>query len=373
MADKTQLALLKKGVKGWNKWRKENPGVEIDLKKANFSTRLDQPGFDLKAVNLRGVDLRDADLGRADLREADLQKANLERANLKEANLERADLWDANLMDADLAMSKLIKANLENSFLYATDLTAADLNGTNFAHAVLATFFVNVDLSKANGLDQALHELPSFIDAGTFRRSKGDIPEKFLRGCGLSDWEIESAKLYQPGVSRQEANDILYRVYDLRMGQALQINSLFISYSHKDSIFVDAMEKRLDEKGIRFWRDINDASSGRLEKVVDRAMRQNPTVLLVLSEHSVESDWVEHEARSARELEKELKRDVLCPVALDGAWKDCNWPARLREQIMEYNILDFSNWKDDAEFSKKFAKLVEGLDLFYKEQTADGG
>jgi hypothetical protein len=127
------------------------------------------------------------------------------------------------------------------------------------------------------------------------------------------------------------------------------------------------MENHLNEKGIRFWRDINDASAGRLEKVVDRAMRQNPTVLLVLSEHSVQSDWVEHEARSAPDLEKELKRDVLCPVALDDSWKSCSWPARLREQIMEYNILDFSNWKDEAEFTKKFAKMVEGLDLFYKE------
>jgi hypothetical protein len=32
--------------------------------------------------------------------------------------------------------------------------------------------------------------------------------------------------------------------------------------------------------------------------------------------------------------------------------------------IMEYNILDFSNWKDVAEFGK----LAEGLDLFYKEK-----
>ena len=79
------------------------------------------------------------------------------------------------------------------------------------------------------------------------------------------------------------------------------------------------------------------------------------------------SDWVEHEARTARELEKELGRDVLCPVALDVAWKDCKWPARLREQIMEYHILDFSKWQDDAEFTKMFRKLVDGLDLFYKE------
>jgi hypothetical protein len=34
---------------------------------------------------------------------------------------------------------------------------------------------------------------------------------------------------------------------------------------------------------------------------------------------------------------------------------------------MGYNILDFSNWKDESEFTRKFAKLVEGLDLFYKQ------
>lgn len=101
--------------------------------------------------------------------------------------------------------------------------------------------------------------------------------------------------------------------------------------------------------------------------MVDRAIRQNPIVLLILSEHSAKSDWVEHEARTTRELTKELGRDVLCPVALDDAWKDCKWPARLHEQIMEYHILDFSKWKDEDEFGKMFRKLIEGLDLFYKE------
>jgi hypothetical protein len=73
---------------------------------------------------------------------------------------------------------------------------------------------------------------------------------------------------------------------------------------------------------------------------------------------------VEHEARLARELEKELGRDVLCPVALDDAWKTCRWPERLREQIKEYNILDFSAWQDEAFFKLTAAKLVDGLDLF---------
>jgi hypothetical protein len=76
---------------------------------------------------------------------------------------------------------------------------------------------------------------------------------------------------------------------------------------------------------------------------------------------------MELEARSARALEKGLGRDVLCRVALDGACKTCDWPAVLREQIMDYNILDFSEWRDEGEMGRIFRKLVEGLDLFYKE------
>ena len=124
------------------------------------------------------------------------------------------------------------------------------------------------------------HIGPSLVSTGTLERSEGKISAKFLRGCGLSDWEIESTKLYQPELSRQEVNDILYRIYDLRTGQAIQINPLFISYNHKDGEFVDEMEKHLNEKGIRFWRDIHDAPAGPLDEIVDLAIQQNPIVLL---------------------------------------------------------------------------------------------
>ena len=284
--------------------------------------------------------------------------ADLNEAYLRRAHLEKADFSGADIRGADLSDAYLIEANL-----CRVDLYGANLLGVSLGDTVLG----KIDLSHTKGLDKIDHLGPSLISTSTLEVSKGKIPEKFLRGCGLNDWEIESAKLYQPGLQAKEVNDIVYRIYDLRANQAIQINPLFISYSHKDGDFVDEIEKHLNEKGIRFWRDIHDASAGRLEKVVDRAIRQNPIVLLILSSNSVKSDWVEHEARSARELEKELGRDVLCPVALDEAWKDCKWPTRLREQIMEYNILDFSKWKDEVEFGKMFRKLIEGLDLFYKE------
>jgi len=347
MANEEQVKRLLAGVEGWNKWRRENPEEKLDLARADFrGAKL--MGANLVTANLLWADLREADLRRAYLTDSDLRKVNLSGADLTKVYLKGANLREASLGGTNLSIANLDDTLWEGTWLEGT------------------VFGIN-DLSKAKGLEEVKHVGASIIDTKTLQRSQGKIPEKFLRGCGLSDWEIESAKLYQPELSAKDVNDIVYRIYELRARQAIQINPLFISYSHADGGFVDVMEKHLDEKGIRFWRDIHHATAGRLEKVVDRAIRQNPTVLLVLSENSVKSDWVEHEARSARELEKELGRDVLCPVALDGAWKDCQWPARLREQIMDYNILDFSKWRDEEEMGRMFGRMVEGLDLFYKE------
>jgi hypothetical protein len=80
------------------------------------------------------------------------------------------------------------------------------------------------------------------------------------------------------------------------------------------------------------------------------------------------SDWVEHEVRKARSLEKELGRDVLCPVALDDSWKSSPWPERVMEQVLEYNILDFSAWQEESRFDDMFRRLVDGLNLYYQKK-----
>ena len=332
-----------------------------DLFSANL-THADLTGANLIDANLRGAKLIDANLTGADLSEADLNGGNLTGAKLIDANLRRARLIDANLRRA-----KLVDANLTGANLTGANLTGANLIGGEFsATKVGSTIFGNSELNTAIGLDKVFHEGPSYISTDTFALSKGKIPEVFLLGCGLSDWEIEAVKLYIPDLSNEEISNIQYRVYDLRATQALQISPLFVSYSHADGAFVDKIGDVLTKKGIRYWRDIHDMKAGRMEKQIGRAIKLNPTVLLVLSKHSLKSDWVEHEVHTARALEKELGRDVLCPVALDNSWKDSKWEKRTMEQVMKYNILDFSAWKDDSKFDGMFRKLIDGLELFYK-------
>jgi len=396
MANPKHLEILKGGAKAWRDWRKQRPDEVPDLsgsdlsnmklnklsfKNANLrgvnlegarlpATKLDQ--VDLSNANLRNSDikntiLRGANLTNADLTGADACSAHLNNAKLIRADLSKAKMRYTQLLDADLSHAILSHADFHNAYLHGANLSFAQIDETNFHGARFGrTVLVDVDFSKVHNLKNAKHGSSSEVSMSTIIKSVGGIPVEFLRGCGLSDWQIENTRLYQRDLSNEEITNILYRIYDLMAHQAIQISPLFISYNHKDSLFVDAMEKSLNEKGIRFWRDVHHATSGRLEKQVSRAIRLNPIVLLVLSKHSVYSDWVQYETRVARKLELETKRDVLCPVALDYSWKDCHWPERLREQIMEYNILNFSDWNTEDSFRHMFNRLIDGLDLFYK-------
>jgi hypothetical protein len=366
VANAEQLAILKQGVEVWNRWREKNPDVEIDLKSANLSDA-DLIRANLRGADLRGTNLFDSNLGGAFLTQANLSGAHLDGANLRGAALTGANLRAAHLDRTNLSEAILTGADLGHAFLRGTIVWGAHLSDSNWSDAVVGSAsFGDSDLSQVIGLELIIHNSPSSISIDALMLSRGQISEKFLRGCGLSDWEIESVKLYNPGLTNEERSRILYRIYDFQASQAIQISPLFISYSHSDSIFVDKIGKHLQDKGIRYWRDIHEMKAGKIETQIDRGIRQNPTVLLILSEASLNSDWVQHEVRTARDLEKALERDVLCPVALDDGWKNSRWPQRIMEQIMEYNILDFSAWKDDSKFEGTFRRLIDGLELFYK-------
>jgi uncharacterized protein YjbI with pentapeptide repeats len=340
MANHQHLKILREGAEPWNQWREGTPETKPDLIGANLSYA------SLPGANFRGADLRDADLRRSVLVGADLGGARLRRANLRQVDLNGADLDGADLGGADLNRADLSNANLARTVLNETILTGNDL-------------------SAVKGLETIKFDGPSIIATSTLYSSKGNIPESFLRGCGLSDWEIESAKLYNPDLSNRDIEALQDRIHNLRVSRAVQINWLFISYSHKDGTFVEKVETHLIEQGIRCWRDKHHLVAGRLEPQIHRAIRLSDVILIVLSEHATDSDWVEYEVAEARQKEKQTGKSALCPVALDDSWKTCDWPEPLRHQIMKYSILDFSSWEDDTQFQKMFGKLLGGLNLFY--------
>ena len=375
MANPEHLAILKQGIGEWNRWRALNSYVWPDLRGANLSR------LNLIQVNFRQADLRSADLSYADLNWVDLSLAQASTANLTGADLLSGDLSaatfdSANLHGADCGganfrLADLKAANLSNANLKESKFSAAAMERTNLSGALVrGTDFGNVDLSATEGLDKVLHEGPSTVGIDTIYKSKGKIPEVFLRGCGLSDWEIEAAKLYDPALSASAVTVVVYRVANLRNSQPFQYYSCFISYSTKDQAFADRLYADLRAKGVRCWFAPHDIMGGRkIHEQIDEAIRAHDKLLLILSEHSMASDWVGTEIASAREREAREKKQMLFPITIAPfeevkQWKkfDADRGTDSAREIREYYIPDFSGWDSDhAGYQREFEKLVGAL------------
>lgn len=176
-------------------------------------------GADFRFAALRGVlangssfvraDLTLADLAHADLRSADLSEALLTDANLSAAALERANLSDANLIGAELADADLRRAILCGANLRDAHLDGADFAGARFAFTVLAAS----DLSRARGLESAVHDGPSTVGIDAFLLSRGEIPDAFLAGSGLSPLTIEYLKSVAAAEEGMLVGDALFLVF----------------------------------------------------------------------------------------------------------------------------------------------------------------
>ena len=371
------LAALRKGGAFFNSWRKKNRRRSIDLIGANLD------GLDLESANLRFATLR-----HTSLRNARMSFVKLDGARIYNSDLTSASLCDASLQGCVVGHSTCLEStDFSQASLFGTLFHDCDFRGSrmdailvgvefsecnmdmcDFAGAVFdGTVFNKVDLSNALGLTGGDHYGPTSFDIETLRRSRGRIPGTFLKCCGLSDTEVAMTRVWDPDLSGHGLTSLLYSIDQLRGSQPIQRHSVFISYSHADRSFAEQLHTRLDGAGVRCWRDVQDLIAGRLEKQIDRAIRLNSTVIVILSANSVESDWVEWETARAREVERDEKRDVLCPVALDSSWKSCNWTAPLRRQIMKYNIVDFGGWRDKTAFDDAFSRLLAGLDAFYRK------
>ncbi|HEY5173947.1 MAG TPA: toll/interleukin-1 receptor domain-containing protein [Terriglobales bacterium] len=339
MANPEHVKILKQGVEQWNKWRGEHLDVAPDLIGAELGDA-DLIEAYLGEANLSGANLRDADLSHADLGAADLSRTDLSRAKLGWAGLTGANLSTANLS----------RANLSGANLGWADLRGANLGGANFSEArARATIFADVDLSVAKGLETVRHEGPSTIGIDTIYKSHGKIPEAFLRGCGVPDEFIA--------------------YIGSMVGRPLEFYSCFISYSTRDQEFAERLHADLQAKGVRCWFAPEEMKAGRkLHEQIDEAIRLHDKLLLILSEHSMSSNWVKTEIANAREREKREGKQLLFPITLVPfeaikQWKlfDADIGMDSAREIREYFIPDFSNWRDHDSYQAAFQRLVKDL------------
>ena len=316
-------------------------------------------GADLSGVNLIGIDLSDAYLNGAKLIDADLKNTDLSRADLSDAALFRADLRSANLSDANLSDANLSRANLESVLLDRANLTGAYLGytvlqfssvvGANLKNALFG--FTSLDsIDGALNLESVIHGAPSRFSAN-FLLDK-TIPDSFLEGIGVPRNLVENLSSF-------------------REGSPINLNSCFISYSSANQDFSQRLFERLKSENVAVWYAPEEMKGGRtLRDQIDSAIRLHDKLLLVLSEESMESGWVETEITQARKKERESGVRSLFPISIvDDFSKIQNWSLfdsdsgrDVAKEIREFYIPNFSNWKDHNSFELEFKKLMRDLE-----------
>ena len=236
-----------------------------------------------------------------------------------------SDFSGADLRGAVIAFSNFFRANfdaanLENASWISNSFGRTSFNGTSF-----------------RGLR---HRQPSSIGIDTFFMNRG-LPEDVLRGCGVPEEFITYAHSL--------------------LGKAIEYYSCFISYSSSDDDFARRLHADLQAKNIRTWFAPEDLKIGdRFRTRIDESIRVHDKLVLILSEHSINSPWVRREVETAFEREDREKRDVLFPIRLDDSIFESTeaWANDIRRSR---HIGDFRTWKNHDDYTTSFDRLVKDL------------
>jgi hypothetical protein len=209
---------------------------------------------------------------------------------------------------------------------------------------------VDISLNGSNGLSLIKHVSESYISIDTLERTAADL------GTDASkQYEIELF-LEAAGVPKE-----YIELFRSRIGQPIEFYSCFISYSTKNQAFADRLYADLRQKGVRCWLATEDLKIGdKFRTRINDAIRLHDKLVVVLSEQSVKSTWVEEEVEAAFEKERANGGTVLFPIRLDDAVMEWNeaWAASVRRIR---HIGDFRRWKDHDEYAKSLDRLFRDL------------
>jgi hypothetical protein len=103
-------------------------------------------------------------------------------------------------------------------------------------------------------------------------------------------------------------------------------------------------------------------------RIIHTLIRVYDKLLIVLSETSLQSEWVMTELRKARKAERQSGKRKLFPVRLvdfetlrDWECFDADSGKDLAVELREYFIPDFSHWKEHDRFEVAFPRLLQDL------------
>ncbi len=344
MANLKHLSLLQEGREVWNKWRTENEDIDPDLSHLKILAKANLGNFNLSNVDFRELILVEAKLDLAYLGGANLTDVDLMRASCHGTSFVGANLTNADFSKARFSVTIFGRIHIAVPELFQMWSQGTVLSGTNFSEAEMSgCVFSGMDLSCAKGLETIHHRGASSLDIETIYRSNGKIPNSFLSGAGVPEPFIQNMTALVAAM------------------EPIQFYSCFISYSTIDQKFADRLYAHLRENSVRVWFAPEDLKIGeRFRNRIDESIHTFDKTLLILSQDSIASAWVEDEVEAALERERRENRLVLFPIRIDDAVMNTDqaWASHLKQKRQ---IGDFRLWKDPDNYQKSFQRLLRDL------------
>jgi hypothetical protein len=129
------------------------------------------------------------------------------------------------------------------------------------------------------------------------------------------------------------------------------MSDIFISYSSKDRPWVERFAKTLETHGWSVWWDRQIPTGGSFNAVIRQELRAASCAIVVWSEQSVESEWVQAEADEARKQEKYL------PIRIDESAIPLGFTQRTFQSLVD--------WEPGADHPG-FSQLLKDIERLVK-------
>ncbi len=138
--------------------------------------------------------------------------------------------------------------------------------------------------------------------------------------------------------------------------------SCFICYASSDQRFAEQVHQDLQQQGVNCWFALKDMKIGaKIRPTIYRSIQAHDKLLLVLSENSIHSQWVESEVEAAFEEERKRGEIILFPIRLDDTVMrtDQAWAADIRRTR---HIGDFTRWTEHDAYQQALEQLLRDLE-----------
>jgi uncharacterized protein YjbI with pentapeptide repeats len=369
MADPTHVEIIKKGVDGWNQWRKDNAEITPDLSSA-----------DLNKLNLNGVDFSNTNFDRTNLTSWQVINCNFDKATLTNISAQGSYWRNATLsrteISGDLTASNFYVADLTGAYVHNCGFPFCELRFLRLNNTKFAGYFGDTDLNSWTVIDSDLSgiqnlsagnvEYPFNIDFLTLRNTAAGLKEdigqtnkfsNFFKDSGIPEEIIAVFRTWvkiKPTIAEASV-------------QSIEFYSCFISYSHEDRKFAKSLQGHLQKNNIQCWFDEEHVLPGdNILDAVDNGIRRWDKVLLCCSENSLNSPYVDREIDKALQKEEDLWRErgkkilTIIPLNLDGFLFE--WESSKASILKSRLAADFTDWENnEANFDLQLNQILKAL------------